>query len=302
MKKIIKKYFCEQQKALALKKERAFVPSSIEKANPYIKRISDDEIIEIKNSGADLVASPEVINDYSLSGIDQFNEYVMKFSSSNTSTAYKYIKQQSLFNEYNEVFRDFFQSIARDDFNYLNLVCEPYFANTINKSLDKIRKKGYFLELEDLRIQQNYEIVGWEVYKNLRINRYKNYELTSKPEITSYFNNKLNIAKFPKVDISIFDNNKPFIFAVTMKVKTPMKLSLFNQNLSLKLHGKEKKEEVSYLVRFETEFSFIDFLKIASNPNKEKRTRSTRITDFNYLMKGNPFINDEIASLMHKKI
>jgi hypothetical protein len=75
-----------------------------------------------------------------------------------------------------------------------------------------------------------------------------------------------------------------------------MKLSIFNQNLSLKLYGKPSDESVSYLFNIETELGLRDIVGFLPNPNRTSKLRQSRITDINKVLNGNPFINDEIKS------
>jgi hypothetical protein len=90
-------------------------------------------------------------------------------------------------------------------------------------------------------------------------------------------------------DSSIFTDPKPFILATTMLVQTPMKMAVFNQNMSRKVHGRAEEEKINYVVRFETEMNYSDFTWILPTQNKPKRLRSTKITDINNIMRGNPY-------------
>lgn len=294
--KLIRKAFCD--KTALVKNIPKSLPQNLEHLNPNTKNLTEFEIKDIEKTGASFILPNEECNYLKTSGIiqDFFTNDIDNFRKSKPhGIFYKYIGLLNLFFEYNEVFRDFFQSIARDDFNYLNLVCEAYLANHINSQLGKLRRKGFYIELESLRNKQSFEVVDWKLYKNLRINRYKNYEKGGEIKLHDY-GKLLSVATFGSNDISIFDNNKPFILASTMKVTSPMKLSIYNQNLSLKLYGKEEKENVHYLVRFETEMSLGELLSIHPNPNKYSKLRQTKIADINNVLNGNSFINDEIRS------
>ena len=289
--KVFRKMFCESN---TLQVKQANTIKNLQIINPNISKLSPIEIKEIENTGASFVLPVSVEQNLVESGItQQFLTSKNMPNSSNTSFMFKYIQKMNLLFDYSEVFRDFFQSIAKDDFNYLNLVAEPFFANHIESQLKKIRHQGFHLELENLRTTFDFAIVDFKLYKNFRINRYKNFEKGDFHEVKSYCNGKFELAKW-KEDSSFFDNTKPFILATTMKVTSPMKLSIFNQNLSLKLYGKETNQNVDYLVRFETELSLRELFWVLPNPNKGYRTRQTKITDFNEILSGNSFLNEQI--------
>ena len=144
-----------------------------------------------------------------------------------------YLRNMNLLNDYSDIFREFFQSVARDDFNYLNLTCEPFLCQTFDAKLKPLKLKGYKVELENIKINQSFELQDWRLYKNLRINRFKNFLQSDQMSFKSY--GKLDIFKFGSKDITIFDNNKPFILSTLMKVTTPIKLNVYNENLPFKL-------------------------------------------------------------------
>jgi len=293
------KTFCEQT-SLQVKKEQ-LIPKSFQLLNPNITKLTENELQEIQRVGADVVIPNEVLSTFKSSGL--FHEEHDLFKNREESSLLKsYIDRQNLLFDYSEIFRDFMQSIARNDFNYLNLVAEANLANTLQQTLDRIRKKGFYIELESLRNKHQHTPLEATWFKNLRINRYKNLETLENLDdlkINKLFSGVYN-AHVKGRDTSIFENNKPFIFSCLVKVTTPMKLSVYNQNLSLKLYGKEKNEDVSYYVKFETEMSYTETLSVIRNPNKQKRTRQTRIADINNILNGNPFKSQELFSIIQE--
>ena len=305
IKRIFKRNFCESAQKVAVLKTPRNIPSNLEHINPNIKDLSEKELNEIKAVGADYVIPRELVNNFLQAGVYQEDNVLTKQQGQSRGFLFNYLKRMNMFFDYNEVFRDFFQSLAKNDNNFLNLVAEPYLVKHIVSHLEKLRRKGFFIELESIRNKQEFEVIDVNLYKNLRINRYKNFENENINKmddlnISSYFGGKYNVARVNNHDTSIFENNKPFILATTMKVTSPMKLSVFNQNLSLKVYGKTEQSNVSYIVRFETEMSPRELFSVAYNPNKKLRTRQTRIADFNEVLNGNPFLNEEIYKLVEE--
>lgn len=301
IKKTLKKLFTETSLPIKSTISNSDFLSSAVSKNPNISKLTESEIKSIEKIGASFVLPNEFVQTLSDSGLNQNN-----INETETHTEYKkglmhyYLRNMNLLNDYSDIFREFFQSVARDDFNYLNLTCEPFLCQTFDAKLKPLKLKGYKVELENIKINQSFELQDWRLYKNLRINRFKNFLQSDQMSFKSY--GKLDIFKFGSKDITIFDNNKPFILSTLMKVTTPMKLNVYNENLSLKLYGNEKNTNVSYLVKFETELSLAElFNGFVKNPNRGDRKRQTRITDFNNIMKGNPFNNPEIKNLMNQK-
>jgi hypothetical protein len=66
-----------------------------------------------------------------------------------------------------------------------------------------------------------------------------------------------------------------------------------NQNMSRKVHGQPEDQTIEYVVRFESQFTYNDFLWVLPVQNKPKRIRSTKIADFNNVMRGNPFFESK---------
>lgn len=299
IKKTLKKLFSESNLPIKSTLNSDFLSSSILK-NPNISKLSENEIKSIEKIGGSFVLPNEYVQTLTESGLSQDNLNTNELVQNKKGLMYYYLRNMNLLNDYSDIFREFFQSVARDDFNYLNLTCEPFFCQTFEAKIKPLRLKGYKIELEKLKINQTFELQDWRLYKNLRINRFKNFLQSDEMSFNSYL--KLDVFKFGSKDITIFDNNKPFILSTLMKVTTPMKLNIYNENLSLKLYGNDSNTNVSYMVKFETELSFSElFNGLVKNVNRGERKRQTRITDFNNILKGNPFNNPEIKSLMNQK-
>lgn len=256
---------------------------SVSQLNKELDDVRNKISSEAQKVGADLVLPSDVNSKVCRSGVI-FNTF-HDFPKTTGGWYLNYLKNMGLIRDYESVFRDFLQSIARKDDNYLDLVSESRLADHIIEQLNHIRKAGYIIDLENLKIKQEYEVADWSVYKNLRIRREEN---PSNFRFEKY--GKLSIARVDGEDKSIYDNIRPFILSSLMKVKTPMKLSIFNQNFSAKLYGKGINESLEYLVKFETELNYSDFLWILPTVNKPSRARRTRITDINNVLEGNDFL------------
>lgn len=299
IKQTFKKLFSESNLPIKSTLNSDFLSSSLLK-NSNISKLSENEIKSIEKIGGSFVLPNEYIQKLTESGLSQDNLNTNELVQNKKRLMYYYLRNMNLLNDYSDIFREFFQSVARDDFNYLNLTCEPFFCQTFESKIKPLRLKGYKIELEKLKINQTFELQDWRLYKNLRINRFKNFLQSDEMSFNSYL--KLDVFKFGSKDITIFDNNKPFILSTLMKVTTPMKLNIYNENLSLKLYGNDSNTNVSYMVKFETELSFSElFNGLVKNVNRGERKRQTRITDFNNILKGNPFNNPEIKNLMNQK-
>jgi len=210
----------------------------------------------------------------------------------NSSAGWKktYLQNMLLLQDYNSIFRDFLQSCCLADPDGLNLTCENRFRDYISINLRSILNRGYNLELESLKILQEYKVLRVELYKNLNINRDENKNF-SQYEFKSHSTplGPLVVAYEKGNDHSFATDNKPYILATTMYLRTPMKVGIFNQNLKRKLHGSEEKEWIDYVVRFETKLSLSELFWVLPTQNKPKRLRSTKITDLNNVLRGNPF-------------
>lgn len=257
---------------------------SVNELNKEIQEKQEALLKEAEKTGADLSLPSELKSTLQKSGV--FVEDFRSDSTKDKSLYYHYLRNMGLIIEYQNIFRDFLQSIARQDNNYLDLVCESSLGDYINQNIDIIRKKGFIIELENLKIKQDFSVIDWKLYKNLRVRREDN---TIPFKFDHYANKKVSIARFIGEDKSIYDNEKPIVLSSTLKVRTPMKLSVFNQNFTKKVFGKSIDDQMEYTVKFETELSYTDLLWILPTPNKPSRLRQTRIVDFNNIMNGNEF-------------
>ena len=79
-----------------------------------------------------------------------------------------------------------------------------------------------------------------------------------------------------------------------MLVNSPMSIVIHNQNRSKKLYGGNEDKENTYVVRFESEFNLNDFFWILPTQNKPGRLRTTRIADFNNILRGNPYFTENM--------
>lgn len=330
---------------------------SLNDINKEASEIEKKERYELERTGSDLSIPNNLIKTISKSAvfknanIDYLkdSDFLTKAykNSSNSKIFLKYLNKLNLIKEYSGIFREFFQSLAKNDENYLDLVAEPRLVDFINKNLNDLRKKGYIIELESLKIENSIcEVLDWKIYKNLRIRREdnptslneyksnmeiynqnlnsnKNAEISNRGYIEyskkavykkdnqensdvpaamkfdKYFRNKLIIGRYINEDKSVFDNNKPIILSSVVKIKTPMKLVIYNQNFSKKIFGKSDEEEMEYIVKFETELSYSQLFSVFSTANKISKTRQSRIVDFNNVLNGNPFdglekLNDKL--------
>lgn len=275
--KSIKKSFCQ------IITQQQSILSNLKPIDNSIVDYNEEKLVEeAKRTGSDLILPEEVKVEIKKSGvITEESQNVPSYKGSYIT----YLKNMGLIREYQEVFREFFQAIARQDENYMDLVCESKLGDYIINRLDQLRKKGYIIEIDNLKINYEFELVDWKVYKNLHVRREDN----NIPFEFDHYGKKLSIARYINQDKSWFDNETPFILSSTLKIKTPFKLVVYNQNFSKKIYGKEKEDVIEYIVKFETMLGYTDFLWILPTVNKPSRLRKTRIVDFNNVLNGNVF-------------
>jgi len=296
--------------SLSLYSRRLFseiVPSSESKAGSLIVKrpieilsensisnlgFTSDEINQAMKTGSDLYLNREKLNSLESAGFyfNDINGVIDLDKNSQKGWKLTYLKNMLLLQDYNSVFRDFLQSCCLFDKEGLKLTCENRFKQYLTTNIRSIMNKGYNVELESLKILQEYKVLKVELFKNLRINRDENkslsqYEIKVRPTPLG----NLVIANEKGNDYSFAKDSKPFILATTMLVRTPMKVGIFNQNLKRKLYGQPEQENIDYVVRFETQVNLSELFWILPTQNKPKRLRSTKITDLNNVMRGNPF-------------
>ncbi len=258
--------------------------------------LPESTFISLKKTGTDIFLNPEKKTKLEKVGLffNDVNEEIDLESVSQKGWKLQYLKNMLLLQDYNSIFRDFLQSCALNNGDGLNLTCEPRFKKYVQANLATINRLGYNMEIESLKIMQDYKILRVEIYKNLSINRdsnkaYDQYKINKIPTPLG----PLIVAQEKGVDQSIVKNPHPFILATTMLVQSPMKMAFFNQNLTKKLHGRPEEEKINYVVRFESQFNYSDFGWILPTQNKPKRLRQTKITDFNNVLRGNPYFEDK---------
>ena len=220
------------------------------------------------------------------------NQYNLKTT---TGLRLTYLKNQLLLQDYDTVLREFFQATAQLNSKGLKLNLEPRFLDYFLYHIDPIKNAGYQIDIENLRIKQKYKILRLELFKNLKMNRFDN---------RPYKNYRFDFEKFNPLaplcvatelgeDKTYFLNDRPYILAATMLVETPMNVVIFNQNRSKKLYAGNEGKDNAYVVRFESEFNLNDLFWILPTQNKPSRLRSTRIADFNNILRGNPFFTEK---------
>ena len=273
--------------------------STVDNFNDLILKNSShtkEEIMLSQKLGIDLYLNSHKLSVIENSGfyfIDQENQLNLSVNSQE-GWRLKYLKNMNLLQIYDDIFREFLQNCAKLDNFGLDLNLEPRFANFIKFKLYELKRFGFNLEVNTIKIRQNYKILRMEIYKNLSIDRSQN------SEFSKYKFNKINLGLAPMVvanevgvDNSLAMNKKPFILATTMLIQSPMRLAIFNQNLSKEFKIKDK-EVLDYVVRFETEMNYSDFGWILPSQNKPSRMNVTKITDFNNVLRGNPYFTEKI--------
>lgn len=267
------------------------VPKTLDELIYKNSSLTPEEIATSQRLGVDLFLNQQKLSVIENSGY-YFNSLDNKLNlsaSAEEGWRLKYLKNMNLLLEYDDLFREFIQNSARLDFNGIDLVAEPRFGEFMKGKLLELKNYGFNLEIDTIKIRQNYKILRMEIYKNLSIDRklngvYGNYLFSKVPTGLA----PLVVAKELGKDYSIALNKKPFILATTMLVQSPIKLCIWNQN-----HTKEfklKEQDVhEYVVRFETQMTYSDFGWILPIQNKPSRLRDTKITDFNNVLRGNPY-------------
>lgn len=285
--------------AIVPKQEVKAPVSNIDVVNDISRRntgLSSEVWSESQRVGADLYVNSENLKIFKAPGFyfSDVNTEINLDRVASKGLTYKYFKNMLLFQEYDSLFRDFLQDCARFDQAGLKLACEPRLFDYIKRNLETIRKNGYVPEIDSLKVKFDYSVLRTEIYKNLSINRYQNKPLSDYIISESWTPlGRMVVAKEANIDYSFITVPRPFILANTMLVKTPMKIAIYNQNMSKKLYGHSEEETVSYVVRFEHEFNAGDFSWILPTQNKPSRLRRTKIADFNNILRGNPLFEDK---------
>jgi hypothetical protein len=256
--------------------------------------LSPEEFLQARKTGSDLFLTKEKLQMVQSTGFffNDVNDKIDLNVVAKKGWKLQYLKNMLLLQDYTNIFREFMQSCALNNPDGLNLTCEKRFKTVVQANINQINRLGFNIELESLKILQEFKVLRVEVYKNLKINRDEN---------SSFINYKINSIPTPLAPIviahkkgdddSVAKDSRPFILATTMLVRSPMKMAIMNQNLSKKLHGMEETQPIDYVVRFESQFNYTDFAWVLPTQNKPKRNRHTKITDFNNILRGNPFFD-----------
>jgi len=250
-----------------------------------------EEIAISQKLGIDLYLNQEKLQVIENSGF-YFNELDNKINFARKGTnnwRFKYLKNMGLIEEYDDIFREFLQNCARIDTYGLDLTCEPRLAEMIKIKLYELKKFSFNLEVNTIKIRQNHKLLRMEILKNVNIDRSQNEDFSnlSFSNVNIGLGNMI-VANKKGEDYSFAQNKKPFILACTMLIQSPMRLAIFNQNLSKEFKFRDE-EVLDYVVRFETEMSYSDFTWILPTQNKPSRMKFTKITDFNNVLRGNPY-------------
>jgi hypothetical protein len=261
-------------------------------------KLTQNDLAENQRVGADIFLTPEIKETFVKTGI-RFDEINNQLNQNNLITdegwRMKFLKNNLFLQEYDTILREFFQATAQMNMNGLKLNLENRLMDYFLHHISPVKRDGYQIDIENLKIKQNYKLLRLEIYKNLSLNRYENRPFKN----YTFSQSRLNplgshcILTETGVDKSYFTNNQPYILATTMIVETPMSLAIFNQNRSRKLFGGNDGRNNVYVVRFESQLNFSDFLWILPTQNKPSRLRSTRITDFNNVLRGNPYFTEK---------
>ncbi len=281
----------EQEQQLDINK----VPKSLDDLIYKNSSLSPEEIDKSKRQGIDLFLNQQKLSIIENSGF-YFNNNKSKLNlgvNAESGWRLRYLKNMGLLYEYDDIFREFLQNCAKVDSLGIDLYTEPRLSNLIQFKLKEMKGFGFNLEIDDIKIRQNHQILRIEIYKNLSIDRRVNGEFSKQ-----IFNKvptglaPLVIAKEMGKDNSLALNKKPFILATTMLIRSPMRLNIWNQNHSkeFKLNEQDLQE---YVVRFETQMTYSDFGWILPTQNKPSRLKNTKITDFNNVLRGNPYFKEK---------
>jgi hypothetical protein len=297
-KKIFQRCYSSETKVPALREEQG-TKSSLEILNEITQnnlQLTKEEFELSQRLGADLFLTKEKKKDIIKAGFyfADNNKRIDLDHIAESGWKLKYLKNMLLLQDYDNLFREFLQICCTQSAAGFKLTCESRFLDYITSHVDKIRKDGFVLDIEKLTVKQDYKLLRVEIYKNLKINRYENkplhnYSFSTIPTPLG----KAVVAKEEGKDISFVEDPRPFILATTMLIKTPMKIAILNQNMKKKLHGLPENQITEYVVRFETQLKYSDFTWVLPTQNKPDRLRLTKISDFNNVLRGNPFFTDK---------
>lgn len=134
--------------------------------------------------------------------------------------------------KFDELFREFHQSCARNDPEGIEFVCEPRLAKAVNESLDRIHFHGLDIEMANLTVQQpNIKVLKVEVSHGLQVDRDANGQAGDWNVTESSLMGAPCTYYTPANDTrdcidGIDDDHRPYCVAVTTIIESPMKLYL----------------------------------------------------------------------------
>lgn len=224
-----------------------------------------------------------------------FDEIINQFESQNrgVSAFWKmYTDNSGCKHKFNELFREFHQSCARNDTVGIKHVCEGRLAQAVNESMDRIHFHGLDLEMANLTAEPNIRVLKVEVNHGLNVDRSQNgnaedWAIAESSIQGAQCNYYTPVPDNRSMLDSIEDSRKPYVVAVTCLIESPMKLFVYNQNCSKILLGSDNQEMVKNVVRFEANLAWNELLDVM--PTQMKPPKEWIITDYNNLMNENPF-------------
>jgi len=271
------------------------IPQTLDELIYKNSSLTAEEIATSQRLGVDLFLNQQKLSVIENSGFyfNSANNNLNLSAQAQEGWRLKYLKNMNLLLEYDDLFREFIQNCARVDTEGIDICAEPRLADFMINKILELKSYGFNLEINTIKIRQSHKILRMEIYKNLFIDRklnadYSKYNFSKVPTGLA----TTVVAKEPGKDYSIALNKKPFILATTMLVQSPIKLCVWNQNQSKEFKLMEQ-DVYEYVVRFETQMTYSDFGWILPTQNKPSRMNDTKITDFNNVLRGNPYFADK---------
>lgn len=197
--------------------------------------------------------------------------------------------------EINKLFREFHQSCALADYNYLDAILEPKLAQYVKESVRRIHFHGLDIEMANLTVDQpRIKLLKVEVHHGINLDRRLNKPASEYTIEKSKILGAPQTVYLPKNENDsrhfldhLNYNYKPYVVAATLMIESPMKLFVYNQNHSAVLFGSKDEELVKNIVRVETQVRWLDLFKIL--PTANKPMFGWKITDYNNVLNENPY-------------
>jgi len=207
-----------------------------------------------------------------------------------------FLNNRGCYNDFSFLYRELHQWFALKDYNGIKYLCEGKLSNKLTNILKEITRNGFDLEMTDISNQQpNLKILEVEAFKNIEIEREKNFNYNSElregrlwgfgPQI--FFAQPHN--KNEDIIDWIQDDYKPYLVSVTVLFNSKMRLLLYNQDRTKILKGEKSEDTGKNIVKFEIKLKPWEFFRILPVDNKPPLRRNWIITDFNYILKGNDY-------------